>query len=85
MYKGVVVRFPDFISFFRYPMKMKLFGLFETKLFHFRRIFMGREEGSNDPTKPPLDMPPLGGGTDMNSAFPIPSHLYAVIRGVFNV
>ena len=34
------VRFTDFISFFlKYPMKMKLFGFHETKLFHFHGIF----------------------------------------------
>ena len=32
MYKGVGVRFADFISFFpKYPMKMKEFDLIETK------------------------------------------------------
>ena len=44
-------------------MKMKLFGLTETKLFHFHRIFKngtggGGEVGSSEPPEPPLD-PPL--------------------------
>ena len=39
MYKGVGVCSADIISFFfKYPMKMKQFGLTETKLFHFHRI-----------------------------------------------
>ena len=39
---------------------MKQFGLTETKLFHFHRIFkIGEEEwGSSEPPEPPLD-PPL--------------------------
>ena len=55
MYKSVGVRFADFISFsFNIPIKMKLFGLTETKLFHFYRIFKnrGRVGGSNEPTEP---------------------------------
>ena len=37
MYKGMECRVADFISFFlKYLMKMKYFGLTETKLFHFR-------------------------------------------------
>ena len=37
---GVGLCFADFIYFFlKYPMKMKLFGLSETKLFHLHRIF----------------------------------------------
>ena len=41
-------------------MKMKQFGLTETKLFHFHRIFKngGGEWGSSEPFEPPLD-PPL--------------------------
>ena len=40
MYKGVGVHFADFIFFFlKYPMKMKYFGLTETKLFHFHMNF----------------------------------------------
>ena len=38
--------------FFKYPMKMKLFGLTETKLFHFHRIskiIWGMEGGSSEP------------------------------------
>ena len=34
MYKGVGVH----LIFLKYPMKMKQFGLTETKLFHFHRI-----------------------------------------------
>ena len=50
------VRFADFISvFLKYPMEMKKFGLTETKLFHFHRIFKklgpGREVQAN-PLKP---------------------------------
>ena len=51
MYKGMGVRFADFISFFlNIP-------------FHFHRIFKngrggGREGGSSEPPEPPLD-PPL--------------------------
>ena len=41
-------------------MKMKQFGLTDTKLFHFHRIFKtgGREGGSSEPLQHPLD-PPL--------------------------
>ena len=39
MYKCVRVR----LIFLKYPMKMKKFGLSETKLFHFHRIFKNRE------------------------------------------
>ena len=41
-------------------MKMKLFGLSETKLFHFHRIFEnggGGGGGSKEPHEPPLDTP----------------------------
>ena len=39
MYKGVGVRFADFkLHFPKYPMKMKSFGLLETKLLVFHRI-----------------------------------------------
>ena len=39
MYNVVEVRFADFISFsLKYPIKMRQFGLTETKLFHFHRI-----------------------------------------------
>ena len=49
MYKGVgdsLCRF--YLLFIKYPMKMKQFGLTETKLFHFHKIFKnkGREGGS---------------------------------------
>ena len=50
------VRFVDFISFFfKYPMKMEIFGLIETKLFHFHRIFKNRGQGggSSEPHEPP--------------------------------
>ena len=40
---------------------MKYFGLAETKLFHFHRIFKngdrGGEEGSSEPPEIPLDLP----------------------------
>ena len=52
IYKGVGVCFADFILFFlNIP-----FGLTETKLFHFNRIFKNgdREVGSSEPT---LDLP----------------------------
>ena len=40
MFKGLRVRYAVFfLIFFKYPVKMKLFGLTETKLFHFYRIF----------------------------------------------
>ena len=41
MYRdGGGIRFANFISFFlKYPRKKRLFGLIETKLFHFHRIF----------------------------------------------
>ena len=45
MYKCVWVLCADFISFFKYPMKMKSFSLTETKLFHFYRIFKKRGTG----------------------------------------
>ena len=39
--------------FLKYPMKMKLFGLTETKLFHFHKIFKKWGEGdSNEPSEP---------------------------------
>ena len=52
MFKGVVVRFADFISFF--------LNITETKLFHFHGIFKngGQRGGSDEPPEPPLD-PPL--------------------------
>ena len=31
--------FSFYLIFFKYPIKMKLFGLTETKLFHFHKIF----------------------------------------------
>ena len=40
-------------------MKMKLFGLTQTKLFHFINVKTGAgREGSSKPSEPPLD-PPL--------------------------
>ena len=52
MYKGVGGLLCYIISFFKYPMKMKQFGLTETKLFHFHRIFkkQGRGGGSSKPS-----------------------------------
>ena len=53
MYKGLGVCFADFISFLvnKYPMKMEKFGLIETKLFHFHRIFKnGGQEGGFERT-----------------------------------
>ena len=52
------VRFADCIEcFLIYPMKLKLFVLTETKLFHFQRIFKngGRGGGSSEAPEPPLD------------------------------
>ena len=43
VYKGVGVRFADFVSYIKYPMKRKYFGLTETKLFRFHRIFNNGE------------------------------------------
>ena len=39
MYKGVGVHYADIISYLKYPMNLKLFGLTETKLFNIYRIF----------------------------------------------
>ena len=39
---------------FKYPMKMKQFGLSETKLFHFHGIFKGNEIKSARQTSIPL-------------------------------
>ena len=39
MYKGAGFAFVILSHFLKYPMKMKLFGLTESKLFHFNRIF----------------------------------------------
>ena len=51
MYKGVGVRFAGFIYFFlKYPMKMKYFGVTETKLFHFHRIFNKKPKGQRSLT-----------------------------------
>ena len=65
MYKAVGVRFVDFISFFKKnPMKMKLFGLTETKLFHVHRILKkngGGEAGRGESSESPLDPPLLNG------------------------
>ena len=35
------------VSKYKYPMKMNKFGLIETKLFHFHRIFNSGEGGAN--------------------------------------
>ena len=56
-----MVGFADTISkVLKYPMKMKYFGLSETKLFHFYGIFEngGGGGGLSEPHEPPLD-PPL--------------------------
>ena len=50
MYKGVGFRLADFI----YRMKMKRFGLTETKLFHLHRIL--KNGGQSETPEPPLDM-----------------------------
>ena len=39
MYKGAGFAFVIYLIFLKYPMKMKKFGLTESKLFHFHRIF----------------------------------------------
>ena len=53
---GEGVRFADFISFFiKYPVKMKQFGLTETKLFH--SLF--QSGGSGGGTKRNTMDPPL--------------------------
>ena len=46
-----------YLIFLKYPIKMKLFGLTKTKLFHFQRIFKnggGAQRGS--PLDPPLHL-----------------------------
>ena len=49
MYKGVGVRFADYLIFLKYSMKMKYF-VTETKLFHFHRIFKnGGGGGGGEP------------------------------------
>ena len=62
IYKGVGVRFADFISFYlifpKYSMKKKLFGLTETQLFHFHRTFKNGGGGFERIPETPLD-PPL--------------------------
>ena len=45
-----------FIIFLKYPIKMKQFGLTETKLFHFHRVFK-KGRGFEQPPEPPLDLP----------------------------
>ena len=45
-------------DFFNYPMKLKLFGLTETNLFHFHTIFKKRGGEGSGSSEPPLD-PPL--------------------------
>ena len=63
MYNGWGIRFANFLSFFlKYPMKVKQFGLTETKLFHFHRRCKkgggGGGEGVRFIHQPPLDPPP---------------------------
>ena len=41
-----------FLSFLKYPMKIKYFGLTETKLFHFHRIFKTRGAGKGSERTP---------------------------------
>ena len=50
----------SYLIFLKYLMKMKYFGLTETKLFHFHWIFKNgeRESGSSETPDSPLD-PPL--------------------------
>ena len=60
MYKGVGGSLCWFyLIFLKYPIKMKWFGLIETKLFHFHRIFKnGCGEGcSSEPPEHSLDQP----------------------------
>ena len=45
MYKRGGVTFAGLSHFLKYPMKMKKFGLIETKLFHFYRIFKNWGQG----------------------------------------
>ena len=48
---GAGVRFADSISFFlKHPMKMKSFGLIETKSFHFHKIFKNWGQGGENCT-----------------------------------
>ena len=65
---------PILSHFLKHPMKMKEFGLTETK-FHFHRIFKnggggggggGREGGSNEPPEPLLNSPTVSGCTSLN-------------------
>ena len=58
MYNGVGVRFADIAPFFlKYPMHMNYFGLAETKLIHFHRMFKtgGGGKGFKPPPPPPLN------------------------------
>ena len=59
------IRFADNLIFLKYPMKMKYFGLTETKLYHFHMIFKNGGRGARGfelertpEFEPPLD-PPL--------------------------
>ena len=45
--------------FFKYPMKMKQFGLAETNLFHFHGIFQKKEINQQSETPPFIHMNPL--------------------------
>ena len=46
MHKWVGFALPILARFPKYPMKMKLFALIETKLFHFHRILFENREGA---------------------------------------
>ena len=52
MYKGVGVHFAELSHFLKYSMKMKYFGLIETKLFYFHRYLktVVREKGGGERT-----------------------------------
>ena len=54
MYAEGIQGFPQRTPVFKYPMKMKLFGLSETKLFHFHGIFKKNEIKSAKRTPTPL-------------------------------
>ena len=56
MYKGTGFAFLIYLIFLKYAMKIQYFGLTESKLFHFHRIFKKRG-GLSKPPEPPLDLP----------------------------
>ena len=57
---------PRPLFFFKYRMKMKLFGLSETKLFHFHGIFKKNEINSSKPHHTVIHMNPLSRNLDPN-------------------